>query len=205
MDLLAVKVGQSDRLGEPKAEDVLHPFPSLQKVDVRVDEIAVSILREELTIFLDYKPSRKSIIKHIKITPANINSTDLMANRPMNQVKVDVVEPQVFQGDSNALFHLCKTVEGIPYLIRSKFQNIPIVCLDEHKAYFAGDENVLATDGPISKFLLQACSHFSLILVHMGTVQVSVTSINGISDSLLDFPRFGLGSNQVTIKSYNDL
>jgi len=64
-------------------------------------------------------------------------------------------------------------------------------------SHLASDENIFASDGAIFKFLLQSSSHFSLILINVGTVNVGVPGIDGINDSLFNFTWFGLYMNKL--------
>lgn len=49
-----------------------------------------------------------------------INKPNLVAKRPVNQVEVQVIKPQVFQGLANSFFNFGEAVKGIPALLCNK-------------------------------------------------------------------------------------
>ena len=54
-NLLAVEVGETYGLCKAEICDMLHSFPGLNEIDIRVDKFPVRIFRESLRIFLDDK------------------------------------------------------------------------------------------------------------------------------------------------------
>jgi hypothetical protein len=62
----------------------------------------------------------------------------------------------------------------------------------EGVAYFASYEEVLSPHYSFLYLLLDAIPHFRFVSVHIGAVQMSVASINGILDCSLHLSWFGL-------------
>lgn len=94
----------------------------------------------------------------------------------MNQVQIDVVQPEVLQRGTACTLDQIRPVERVPQL--------------------AGNEQVLALYDSLVDFGLHAFAHLVLVLVHVGTVDMAVADIDRILHRLGDLTRRRTPSSQ---------
>lgn len=135
LDLGCVEIGNSNHAGEPTALELFHLPPNTAEM--------IFFSQQNFVVFLG--PKLVGMLE---------------PQRPMNEVKIDVGEAEIYQGFLQSFLHSAPvTVVSAPQLAR--------------------DEQIFSTNCAVLNLASDRLADFFFVLVNVSTVQMSVPNGNG--------------------------
>jgi hypothetical protein len=147
-DLLGIEVADPDVLGEALLQDILHALPRIEIVGIVVEQ---------------YLAIRRG---------GEVFGPVLESHRPVDEVKVNVLELQLLQDLLQLDLDELPLVEGIPE--------------------FARDEEVLALDNSLGDFRVDGLADLLLVAIDVGAIDVPVANVDCFLYSFGYFARLRL-------------